>query len=106
MCVFHQRVSIGHIARFEVFMVVKFQVEVFWVVVPCTRAIRKVHGLTLLLQVRTFWRYGDDLFFELPPMVSNALLKMLHPLLKNMLQAICHKLQDDSRTGTVLGLPL
>jgi hypothetical protein len=31
---------------------------------------------------------------------------MLHPLLKNVLQTICCKLQEDSGTGAVLGLPL
>jgi hypothetical protein len=28
------------------------------------------------------WRCGDDLFFEVPPLASNAFLVMLHPLLK------------------------
>jgi hypothetical protein len=34
------------------------------------------------------WRCGDDLFFKVPPLASNALLTMLHPLLENMLQTI------------------
>jgi hypothetical protein len=49
------------------------------------RAVFKVRELTLLLQVGTLRRCGDDLFFEVPPLVSNALLTMLHPLLKNVL---------------------
>jgi hypothetical protein len=40
------------------------------------------------------WRCGDGLFFEVPPLASDALLTMLHPLLENMLQTICCKLQD------------
>jgi hypothetical protein len=31
---------------------------------------------------------GDDLFFEVPPLASETLLKMLHPLLENMLQTV------------------
>jgi hypothetical protein len=48
------------------------------------RAVWKVGGLILLLQVRTFWRCSDGLFFKVPPLVSNALLTILHPLLKNV----------------------
>jgi hypothetical protein len=33
-------------------------------------------------------------------MASDAILTMLHPLLKNMLQAVCHKLQEDGETGS------
>jgi hypothetical protein len=40
----------------------------------CTRAICKVRGLTLLLRVGTLWRCGDGLFFEVPPLASDALL--------------------------------
>jgi hypothetical protein len=40
-----------------------------------------------------------SLFFEVPPLASNALLTTLHPLLKNVLQIVCHKLQEDSGTG-------
>jgi hypothetical protein len=36
------------------------------------------------------WRWGDGLLFEVPPLVSNAVLTTLHPLLKNMLQTIDH----------------
>jgi hypothetical protein len=35
-------------------------------------------------------RCGDSLFFEVPPLASNALLTTLHPLLENMLQTIDH----------------
>jgi hypothetical protein len=41
----------------------------------------KVRGLTLF-RVGTLWRYGDGLFFEVPPLASDALLTTLHPLLK------------------------
>jgi hypothetical protein len=34
------------------------------------------------------WRCSDVLSFEVPPLASNALLTMLHPLLKNVLQTI------------------
>jgi hypothetical protein len=54
------------------------------------RAVCKVRGLTLLLRVRTLWRCGDCLFFEIPPFVSDALLTTLHPLLENMLQTVDH----------------
>jgi hypothetical protein len=33
-------------------------------------------------------------------LTRDALLTTLHPLLENMLQAVCHKLQDDSGTGS------
>jgi hypothetical protein len=55
-----------------------------------TKAVWKVHGLTLLLRVRTLWRCGDRLFFESPPLASDSLLTTLHPLLKNMLQTVDH----------------
>jgi len=41
-------------------------------------------GLALLIRVGTFWRCGDGLFFEVPPMASDALLTTLHPLLGNV----------------------
>jgi hypothetical protein len=53
------------------------------------RAICKVYGLTLLLQVRTLWRCSDGLFFKVPPLASDA-LTMLHPLLENVLQTVDH----------------
>jgi hypothetical protein len=31
------------------------------------------------------WRRGDGLFFEVPPLASDALLTTLHPLLENVL---------------------
>jgi len=71
-----------------------------------TRAVWKVRGLTLLLQVGTLWRCSDGLFFEVLHLASGALFTMLHPLFKNMLQTVCCKLLEDSRTGTVLGLLL
>jgi hypothetical protein len=66
--------------------------------VPYTRAICKVRELTLLLGVRTLRRCGDGLFFEVPPLASDALIT-LHPLLEKVLQTVCHKLQEDSGTG-------
>jgi hypothetical protein len=64
-----------------------------------TRAVCKIRGLTLLLLVGTLWRCGDGLFFEVPPLASDALLAALHPLLGNVLQTVCRKLQKDSGTG-------
>jgi hypothetical protein len=55
-----------------------------------TRAVCKFHGLTLLLRVRTLWRCGDGLFFEVPPSASNAFLTTLHPFLENVLQTVDH----------------
>jgi len=49
-----------------------------------TRVVWKVRGLTLLLQLRTLWRCSDGLFFEVPPLASNALLITLHALLENV----------------------
>jgi hypothetical protein len=59
---------------------------------PCnisTRAVWKVRGLTLFW-VGTLWRCGDGLFFEVPPLASDAILTTLHPLLKNVLQTVDH----------------
>jgi hypothetical protein len=55
-----------------------------------TRTVRKVRGLTLLLGVGTLWRCGDGLFFEVPPLASDALLTTLYPLLENVLQTVDH----------------
>jgi hypothetical protein len=44
----------------------------------------KVRGLTLLFRVRTLWRCGDGLFFEAPPLASDALLTTLNLLLENL----------------------
>jgi hypothetical protein len=44
-------------------------------------------------------RCGDGLFFEGPPLASDALLTMLHPLLENVLQTVCRTLQKGSGTG-------
>jgi hypothetical protein len=54
------------------------------------RAICKVRGFTLLLWVGTLWRCSDGPFFKVPPLESNALLTMLHPLLENVLQTVDH----------------
>jgi hypothetical protein len=64
------------------------------------RTVLKVHGLTLLLQVRTLWRHDDDddLFFEVPPTASGALLTMLHLHLENVLQTGCCKLQEEPQS--------
>jgi hypothetical protein len=39
------------------------------------------------------------LFFEVPPLASDALLTTLHPPLENVLQTVYRKLQEDSGTG-------
>jgi hypothetical protein len=53
-------------------------------------AVCKISGLTTLLRVGTLWRCDDGLFFEMPPLASDALLITLHPLLENVLQTIDH----------------
>jgi hypothetical protein len=53
-------------------------------------AVCKVRELTLLLRTGTLWRCSDGLFFEVPPLASDALLTMLHPLLENVLQTVDH----------------
>jgi hypothetical protein len=63
------------------------------------RAVWRVRGFTLLLRVGTLWRCGDGLFFEVSPFASDALLTPVHPLLENVLQTVCRKLQEDSGTG-------
>jgi hypothetical protein len=55
-----------------------------------TRAVWKVRDLALLLRVGTLWRCGDGLFFEVPPLPSDALLTTRHPLLENVLQTVHH----------------
>jgi hypothetical protein len=35
-------------------------------------------------------RWGDGLFFQVPPLASDALLTTLHPLLENVLQTVDH----------------
>jgi hypothetical protein len=40
--------------------------------------------------------------FEVPPLASDAFLITLHPLLENVLQTVCCKLQEDSGTGMTL----
>jgi hypothetical protein len=42
------------------------------------------------LRVGTLWKCGDGLFFEVPPLESDALLTTLHPLLENVLQTVDH----------------
>jgi hypothetical protein len=69
------------------------------------RAVSKVRRLTFF-RVGTLCRCVDGLFFEVPPLVSDALLTTLQQLLRNVLQTVCCKLQEDSGTGAVLGLPL
>jgi hypothetical protein len=36
------------------------------------------------------WRCGDGLFFEVPPLASDAILTTLHPLLENVLETVDH----------------
>jgi hypothetical protein len=42
---------------------------------------------------------GHGLFFEVPLLASDALLTTLHALLENVLQTVCHKLQDSGTGG-------
>jgi hypothetical protein len=56
----------------------------------------------LITPSRNLWRCDDGLFFEVPPLASDALLTTLHPLLENVLQTVCSKLQEDSGTGGFL----
>jgi hypothetical protein len=35
-------------------------------------------------------RCGDGLFYEVPPLASDALITTLHPLLENVLQTVDH----------------
>jgi hypothetical protein len=53
-----------------------------------TRTVCKVRCFTLLLRVGNFWRCDDGLFFEVPPLASDALLTTLHSLLENVLQTV------------------
>jgi hypothetical protein len=55
-----------------------------------TRAVWKVRGHTLLLRIGTLWRCDEGLFFEVPPLASDALLTTLHTLLENVLQTVNH----------------
>jgi hypothetical protein len=64
-----------------------------------TKAVWEVRGLSILLPVGTLWRCSDGLFFEVPSLASDALLRTFHPLLENVLQTVCRKLQEDSGTG-------
>jgi hypothetical protein len=50
----------------------------------------KISWIHLITSSRTLWRCGDGLFFEVPPLASNALLATLHPLLENALQTVYH----------------
>jgi hypothetical protein len=50
----------------------------------------KVRGLTLLLRIRTLWRCGNGLFFELPPLASDPLITTLYPRLVNVQQTVDH----------------
>jgi hypothetical protein len=61
----------------------------------CVRAGGKVCELTLLLLVRTLWRYGDLFFFWGPPLVNDAVPATLNPLLENTLKTISCKLQEE-----------
>jgi len=46
------------------------------------------------------WRCGDSPFFKVPPLTSNAVLTALHPLLENVLQTVCYKLQEGCGAGS------
>jgi hypothetical protein len=61
-----------------------------WYRPDITRAVYKVRRLNLLLRVGTLWRCGDGVFFEVPPLASDALLTTLHPRLESALQTVDH----------------
>jgi hypothetical protein len=65
-------------------------VKVVAILLSITRVVCKVRGLTLLHLVGTLWRCGDGLFFEVPPLASDALLTTLQPFLENVLQTVDH----------------
>jgi hypothetical protein len=73
----------------------KYQATKMWFVLSKyhamnTKTVWKVCRLTLLLRLGTSWRCGDGLFFELPPLASDAFLTTLRPLLENVLQTVNH----------------
>jgi hypothetical protein len=51
---------------------------------------------TRLIIPQNFVEDSDSLFFKAPPLASDALLTMLHPLLKNVLQTDDHFLPQSS----------
>jgi hypothetical protein len=55
---------------------------------------------------RNFVGCGDDLSFEVPHLASDTLLTTLHPLLVNVLQTVCRKLQEDKVSGDYLASEL
>jgi hypothetical protein len=55
-----------------------------------TRPFAKFVDSPSLLLVGTLWRCGDGLFFEVPPLSSDAFLATLHPLLESVLQTVDH----------------
>jgi hypothetical protein len=59
----------------------------------------KISLAHLITPSRNLWRCGDGLFFEVPPLASDALLTALHPFLENVLQTVFRRLQEDSGTG-------
>jgi hypothetical protein len=54
--------------------------------------------------MRPFEKFVDSRYYseselrEVPPLASDALLTMLHPLLENVLQTVYRKLEEDSGT--------
>jgi hypothetical protein len=42
---------------------------------------------------------GNSPFFEVTPLASDALLTTLHPLLENVLQIVCRKVQEELRSS-------
>jgi hypothetical protein len=43
-----------------------------------TKAVCRIREFTLLLRVTTSWRCGDGLFFEVPPLASDAIKRSIH----------------------------
>jgi hypothetical protein len=51
------------------------------------------------LRVGTLWRCGDGLFFEVPPLASDAVLITLYPLLENGVTVVLKELFSGWRSN-------
>jgi hypothetical protein len=51
------------------------------------------------------WRCGDGLFFDVPPLASDALLTTLRPFLEDVLQTVYRNQEDSGAGGFNLGVP-
>jgi hypothetical protein len=87
---FWQEVSVVYTVYWVKSPVVQLSCFLDFVLTSYMKAVWKVRGLILLLQVGTLWRCSDSLFSEVPYLASDAFLTMPHPLLKNVLQTVGH----------------